>query len=189
MTELTDKIYEQILFSRSPTLNPQAIDPDIFDVEGKLIKVPESVYKYHMKTNRRMPSEYLPPDLQRRPGTSIATPFFPEEGEQVGDWSVELMPEEDPQYPWVDEDETDYLERMNIGTEGAPKSIVKTATWLPNDDYQEIAVEKLLSQEYPEATEEDGSPWDFAIRQEPRTKRLMYRDPAQAGKYQILFAP
>lgn len=195
MTELTDKIYEQILFSRSPTLNPQAVDPDIFDVEGKTIKVPESLYKYYTKMNRRMPSEYLPPDLQRRPGTSIATPFFPEEGGQVGDWSVELMPEAvgEEHFPWVDEDETNYLERMNIGSEGAPKSVVKTATWLPNDDYQEIAVEKLLSQEYPDATEEDGSPWDFAIRQDPRTKRLMYRDPElkdnKDREYQILFAP
>ena len=193
MTELTDKIYEQILFSKSPTLNPQALDPDIFDVEGKIIKVPESVYKYYTKMNRRMPSEYLPLDLQRRPGTSFGIPFFPEEGKQVGDWSVELMPEEDPLYKWVDEDQTEYLERMNIGTEGAPKSVVKTATWLPNDDYQDIAVEKLLSQEYPDATEEDGSPWDFAIRQDPRTKRLMYRDPElkdnKDREYQILFAP
>jgi hypothetical protein len=191
MTELIDQIYEQILFSKSPTLNPQAVNPDIFDVEGKIIKVPESLYKYHMKTNRRMPEEYVPSEHQRTYGSSFPLPRFPEEGEQLGDWSIQLMPEAigEERYPWVDEDETDYLERMNIGTEGAPKSIVKTATWLPNDDYQEIAVEKLLSQEYPDAKEDDGSPWDFAIRQEPRTKRLMYRDPAQAGKYQILFAP
>jgi hypothetical protein len=194
MTELTDQIYEQILFSRSPTLNPQAVNPDIFDVEGKIIKVPESLYKYHMKTNQRMPEEYLPPEHQRTYGSSFPLPRFPEEGERLGDWSIQLMPEAigEERYPWVDEEEAEWLERMNISSKGAPKSIVKTATWLPNDEYQPTAVEKLLREHYPDATEADGSPWDFAIRQEPRTKRLMYRDPELKGgdkEYQVLFAP
>ena len=190
--ELTDQIYEQILFSRSPTLNPQAVNPDIFDVEGKIIKVPESVYKYHRKRNERMPSEYLPPELQRPSGSSFATPFFPEEGEQVGNWSVELMPEENPQYPWVDEEQTEYLNRMGIDASGAPIGVVSTASWLPNESFSITEggwVEKVLRDHYPDATEPDGTPWDFAIKQEPRTQRLIYRDPERGGQYQTLFAP
>ena len=192
MEDARDDILNQYLFTtESPTLNPN-LDPDIFDVEGRTIKVPESVYKYHRKRNQRIPTEYLPPELQRPRGSSIATPFFPEEGEQVGDWSVELMPEEDPQYPWVDEEQADYLNRMGIDASGAPIGIVRTASWLPNDSFSITeggGVEKVLRDHYPDATEPDGTPWDFAIKQEPRTQRLIYRDPERGGQYQTLFAP
>ena len=192
MADARDDILNQYLFTtKSPTLNPN-LDPDIFDVEGKTIKVPESVYKYHRKRNERMPSEYLPPELQRPSGSSFATPFFPEEGEQVGDWSVELMPEENPQYPWVDEEQTEYLNRMGIDASGAPIGVVRTASWLPNESFSITeggGVEKVLRDHYPDATEPDGTPWDFAIKQEPRTQRLIYRDPERGGQYQTLFAP
>ena len=192
MEDARDDILNQYLFTtKSPTINPN-LDPDIFDVEGRTIKVPESVYKYHRKRNQRIPTEYLPPDLQRPSGSSIATPFFPEEGEQVGDWSVELMPEEDPEYPWVDEEQTEYLNRMGIDASGAPIGVVRTASWLPNESFSITeggGVEKVLRDHYPEATEPDGTPWDFAIKQEPRTQRLIYRDPERGGQYQTLFAP
>ena len=192
MTDIFDEITEELVLGRSPTLNPQAVNPDIFDVEGKIIKVPESVYKYHRKRNQRMPEEYVPPEHQRTYGSSFPLPRFPEEGEQVGDWSVELMPEEDPKYPWVDEDETEYLNRKGVDTSGAPIGVVRTASWLPNESFSIIeggGVEKVLRDHYPDATEEDGSPWDFAIKQEPRSQRLIYRDPERGGQYQTLFAP
>ena len=86
MTDIFDEITEELVMGRSPTLNPQAVNPDIFDVEGRIIKVPESVYKYHRKRNQRMPEEYLPPEHQRTYGSSFPLPRFPEEGEQLGDW-------------------------------------------------------------------------------------------------------
>ena len=190
--DVFDEITEELFLDRSPTLNPQAVNSDIFNVEGKTIKVPESVYKYHRKRNAVMPEEFVPPEFQREYGTSRPLPRFPEEGEMLGDWSVELMSEENPIYPWVDQDETEYLNRKGVDTSGAPMGVVRTASWLPNESFSIVeggGVEKVLRDYYSDATEEDGSPWDFAIKQEPRSQRLIYRDPEKGGQYQTLFAP
>lgn len=190
-----DEIFNRYLSTKSPTLDVTGtVDSDIFDVEGKTIRVPESVYKYHTKRSRRIPEEYLPTEFQRQPGTSNPLPFFPEEGEMLGDWNIQLMPEEVGReaYPFVDEDETEYLNRMGIDTSGAPFSVVRTATWLPNDSFsvqEGGGLEKVLRDYYPDATESDGSPWDFAVKQEPRSQRYMYRDPEKEGQYQTVFAP
>ena len=188
-----DEIFNRYLSTKSPALDVTGtVDSDIFDVEGKTIRVPESVYKYNRKRSRRMPKEYIPTEFQRQPGTSRPLPFFPEEGEMLGDWNIELMPEENPQYPFVDESETEYLNRNGIDTSGAPMGVVRTATWLPNDSFsiqEGGGVEKVLRDYYPDATEPDGSPFDFAVKQEPRSQRYMYRDPEREGQYQTLFAP
>jgi len=193
--DLRDEILNRYLTTKSPALDVTGtVDSDIFDVEGRTIRVPESVYKYHTKRSRRMPEEYLPTEFQRQPGTSRPLPFFPEEGEMLGDWNIQLMPEEVGReaYPFVDEDEDEYLNRMGIDTSGAPFSVVRTATWLPNDSFsiqEGGGLEKVLRDYYPDAKETDGSPWDFAVRQEPRSQRYMYRDPEREGQYQTVFAP
>ena len=189
------EIFDKYLSTKSPALDVTGtVDSDIFDVEGRTIRVPESVYKYHTKRSKRMPEEYLPTEFQRQPGTSRPLPFFPEEGEMLGDWNIQLMPEEVGReaYPFVDEDETEYLNRMGIDTSGAPFSVVRTATWLPNDSFsiqEGGGLEKVLRDYYPDAKETDGSPWDFAVKQEPRSQRYMYRDPEREGQYQTVFAP
>jgi len=190
-----DEIFSRYLSTKSPALDVTGtVNPDIFDMENKIIRVPESVYKYHRKRTSRMPKEYIPTEFQRKPGTSRALPFFPEEGEMLGDWNIELMFEKEGEkkYEFVDESETEYLNRMGIDTSGAPMGIVRTATWLPNDSFalgEGGGVEKVLRDYYPDATEPDGSPFDFAVRQEPVSRRYMYRDPEKEGQYQTLFAP
>ena len=190
-----DEIFSRYLSTKSPALDVTGtVNPDIFDMENKIIRVPESVYKYHRKRSSRMPKKYIPTEFQRKPGTSRALPFFPEEGEMLGDWNIELMFEKEGEkkYEFVDESETEYLNRMGIDTSGAPMGIVRTATWLPNDSFalgEGGGVEKVLRDYYPDATEPDGSPFDFAVRQEPVSRRYMYRDPEKEGQYQTLFAP
>ena len=191
-----DEIFNRYLSTKSPALDVTGtVDSDIFDVEGKTIRVPESVYRYSRKRNRPIPGEYLPPDYfdqAKISGLRPSTPYFPEEGEKFGEYSFELMPEENPQYPFVDESEDEYLNRNGIDTSGAPMGVVRTATWLPNDSFsiqEGGGVEKVLRDYYPDATEPDGSPFDFAVKQEPRSQRYMYRDPEREGQYQTLFAP
>ena len=189
------EIFDKYLSTKSPALDVTGtVNPDIFDMENKTIRVPESTYKYHRKRSSRMPKEYIPTEFQRKPGTSRALPFFPEEGEMLGDWNIELMSEKEgeKEYEFVDESETEYLNRMGIDTSGAPMGIVRTATWLPNDSFalgEGGGVEKVLRDYYPDATEPDGSPFDFAVQQEPVSRRYMYRDPEKQGQYQTLFAP
>ena len=191
-----DEIFNRYLSTKSPALDVTGtVDSDIFDVEGKTIRVPESVYKYNRKRNRPIPGEYLPPgyfDQAKATGLRPSTPYFPEEGEKFGEYSIELMPEENPEYPFVDESEDEYLNRNGIDTSGAPMGVVRTATWLPNDSFsikEGGGVEKVLRDYYPDAKEPDGSPFDFAVKQEPRSQRYMYRDPEREGQYQTLFAP
>ena len=101
-----DEIFSRYLSTKSPALDVTGtVNPDIFDMENKIIRVPESVYKYHRKRTSRMPKEYIPTEFQRKPGTSRALPFFPEEGEMLGDWNIELMFEKEGEkkYEFVDE--------------------------------------------------------------------------------------
>ena len=195
--DIFDDLTEELFLSRSPTLNPQAVSPDIFDVDGKVIKVPESTYKHFRKRNRPMPPEYVPQDYfdqAKATGLRPADPYFPPEGEKFGEYAIELMPEKEgeKEYPFVDETETEYLNRKNIDTSGAPMGVVRQATWLPDDNFaveEGGGIERVLRDYYPDAKEEDGSPWDFAVTQEPISKRAMYRDPEKEGQMQTVFAP
>jgi len=200
--DIFDEVTEELFLSRSPTLNPQGVSSDIFDVDGKVIKVPETVYKYHRKRNRPMPPKYVPQDWIDRvkaSGQRPSDPYFPPEGEKFGDWSIELMPEKEgeKEYEFVDETETEYLNRMGYDTSGAPFGVVRQATWLPDDEFavqEGGGIERVLRDYYnqpntPDAKEEDGSPWDFAVTQEPISRRAMYRDPEKNGQMQTVFAP
>tara|TARA_R100000656_G_scaffold14689_1_gene14515 strand:+ start:1678 stop:4863 length:3186 start_codon:yes stop_codon:yes gene_type:complete len=190
-----DDIFNKYLSTKSPALDVTGtVDSDIFDVEGRTIRIPESAYKHYRKRSIRMPEKYVPIELRRPYGSSRPLPKFPEEGEMLEDWNIQIMPEEEgeKEFEFVDENETEYLNRMGIDTSGAPMKVVRIATWLPNDSFSITeggGVEKVLRDYYPDATEADGSPWDFAIKQDPKSKRLIYRDPERGGQPQTLFAP
>ena len=190
------EIFDKYLSTKSPALDTTGTaDPDIFDVGGKTIRVPETVYRYNRKRNNTIPPEYMPPDYFKNVGAGGArAPHFPEEGEKLGEYSFELTPEEEGNqaYPFWDEGETGYLNRMGIDTSGAPMGVVRQATWLPNDKFSTQeggGIERVLRDYYPDAKEKDGSPWDFAVKQEPVSRRAMYRDPEREGQMQTVFAP
>ena len=190
-----DEIFAKYLINKSPALDPtETVDSDIFDVEGRTIRIPESAYIHHTQRGMRMPDRYLPAEWRASYGSSQPNPRFPEKGGKLGVWNIQLMPEtiSEREYPNVGEQEDEYLNRMGIDTSGAPMDIVKIATWLPNDSFavkEGGGIEKVLRDYYPDAVDEDGLPFDFAVTQEPETKRYMYRDPERDGQYQTLFAP
>ena len=62
-----DDIFNKYLSTKSPALDVTGtVDSDIFDVEGRTIRIPESAYKHYRKRSIRMPEKYVPIELRRR---------------------------------------------------------------------------------------------------------------------------